>query len=142
MNEERRLRSLLLFSLPVIVGLFYATAGLHFSYTPDDTYIYLQFARNVGAGHGVGFNPGEPTYGVTSPLWMLIIALGRKLGLDPYFGAKALDLVFASFALIALYLVAFEIIRDVGVALCAAVAFSVNAWFLRWSGAGGPGGAR
>jgi hypothetical protein len=136
LNEERRLRSLLLFSLPVIVGLFYATAGLHFSYTPDDTYIYLQFARNVGEGHGVSFNAGEPTYGVTSPLWMLVIALGGKLGVDPFFGAKALDLVFASLALVALYLAAFEIIRDVGVSLCAAVAFSVNAWFLRWSGSG------
>lgn len=136
MNEDRRRRNLLLFSLPVIVLLCYGTASLHFSYTPDDTYIYLQFARNVDQGNGVAFNAGEPTYGITSPLWMLIIALGGRLGVDLYLAAKAIDLVLASLGLIALYLLAYEIIRDVGVALCATVAFSVNAWFLRWSGSG------
>src|ERR1051325_7986227 len=67
---------------------------------------------------------------------MFIIALGGKMGVDFYVAAKAIDLVFASLALMAVYLLAFEIIRDVGVALSATVAFSVNAWFLRWSGSG------
>jgi arabinofuranosyltransferase len=134
--EEPRQRNLLLFSLPVIVALFYVTASLHFSYTPDDTYIYLQFARNIAAGNGVSFNAGEPTYGVTGPLWMFIVALGAKMGVDPYIGAKAIDLVLASLVLIAFYFLAYEILRDVGVSLCATVAFSVNAWFLRWAGSG------
>jgi hypothetical protein len=122
--------------LPLIVLLFYGTASLHFRYTPDDTYIYLQFAKNVTEGNGISFNRGEPSYGITSPLWMFIIALGGKMGVDVYVAAKAMDLVFASIALLAVYLLAFEIIRDVGVALSATVAFSVNAWFLRWSGSG------
>jgi hypothetical protein len=136
LNEERPHRTLLLISLPLIVLLFYGTASLHFPYTPDDTYIYLQFAKNVTQGNGISFNAGEQTYGITSPLWMFIIALGGKMGVDFYVAAKAIDLVFASLALMAVYLLAFEIIRDVGVALSATVAFSVNAWFLRWSGSG------
>jgi arabinofuranosyltransferase len=133
---ERPHRGLLLVSLPLIVLLFYATASLHFPYTPDDTYIYLQFAKNVDQGNGISFNAGEPTYGFTSPLWMFIIALGGRMGVELYVAAKAIDLVFASLALLTLYLLAFEVIRDVGVALSATVAFSVNAWFLRWSGSG------
>ena len=136
MNEARRRRNLLLIGLPVIVLLFYGTASLHFPYTPDDTYIYLQFARNVAGGNGIAFNAGEPAYGFTSPLWMFIIALGGKMGVDLFLAAKAIDLVFASAALIVLYLLAYEILRDMSVALCATVAFSVNAWFLRWAGSG------
>src|SRR5258706_2673900 len=80
---DRMHRTLLLISLPLIVLLSYGTASLHFPYTPDDTYIYLQFERNATQGNGISFNAGEPTYGVTSPLWMFIIALGGKLGTEP-----------------------------------------------------------
>src|SRR5260221_9240492 len=77
---DRMHRTLLLISLPLIVLLFYGTASLHFPYTPDDTYIYLQFARNATQGNGISFNAGEPTSGVTRTLWMFIISLGWKLG--------------------------------------------------------------
>lgn len=43
-------------------------------YLTDDTFIYLQFARNLLAGHGFSFNAGDPTYGATSPLWVFLIA--------------------------------------------------------------------
>src|SRR6266700_2484630 len=45
-------------------------------------------------------------------------------------------LIVASLSLILLYLLAYEVIRDIGVALCATVTFSVNAWLLRWAGSG------
>ena len=122
--------------LPAIVLLFYVTASLHFSYTPDDTYIYLQFAKNVSHGDGISFNAGEPTYGITSPLWLGFIAFGGMLGVDLYVAAKALDLVLASLALVAFFLLAFEVTRNIIVALLATAAFSANAWMLRWAGTG------
>ncbi len=136
MIEQRWQRNLLVFTLPAIVLLFYATASLHFSYTPDDAYIYLQFAKNLVGGNGISFNAGEPVYGITSPLWLFIVSLGGRMGVDLYVAAKAIDLVLASLALIVFYFLAYEVIRDIGVALCATVAFSVNAWFLRWAGSG------
>jgi len=42
----------------------------------DDTFVPLQFARNLIAGEGFGFNAGEPTYGAPSPLWVLLTAAG------------------------------------------------------------------
>jgi len=129
-------RWLLAGALPVIVGLFYISASGHFGYTPDDTYIYLQFAKNIIHGDGMAFNAGHPTYGFTSPLWLFIISAGGKLGVDLFYAAKVIDLLFASLGIVVFYLVAFETIRDVATSLCATVAFSVNAWFLRWAGTG------
>ena len=122
--------------LPLLVLIFFITTSSHFSYTPDDTYIYLQFAKNIVHGNGISFNPGEPAYGFTSPLWLGIISAGGWTGIDVYVVAKATDLLIASLSLIVFYLLAFEIVRDIAVSLCATITFSVNAWFLRWAGTG------
>lgn len=122
--------------LPLLVLAFYATASGHFGYTPDDTFIYLQFAKNLVHGNGIAFNAGEPTYGVTSPLWLFVIALGGWMGIDLAVAAKAIDLVIASGAVIVFYLAAYELIRDMVVAMLATVAFSLHVWLLRWAGSG------
>jgi len=122
--------------LPLCVFGFFLTAATHFNYTPDDTYIYLQFARNIVHGNGVAFNAGQPTYGFTGPLWLFIVALGGKFGIDFLFAAKGIDLIFASLAILVFYFLAMEMIRDQGVALLATVAFSVNVWLMRWAGSG------
>jgi hypothetical protein len=120
----------------VIVLIFYITASLHFSSTPDETYVYLQYGRNIARGEGISFNAGSASYGVTGPLWALLIAGGAKLSLDPYIVAKTLDIVFASLALMAVLAFAFIVIRDRLYAIFAAWMFSFDAWFLRWSGSG------
>ena len=61
----------------------------------DDSWIHLQFARNLAEGRGFAYNPGVPVSGSTAPLWTL--ALG---GLFALFGshpvlAKALGLAAA-----------------------------------------------
>lgn len=136
MNAHPWKRWYLILALPVIVGVFYFTASAHFTYTPDDTYIYLRFAQNLVQGNGISFNPGVPSYGITSPLWLFIISLGGAMGVDIYLAAKVVDLVFASLGLIVFYFLAYELIRDSAVAICATVAFSVNAWYMRWAGSG------
>lgn len=47
----------------------------------DDSWIHLRFASNLAAGRGFGCNPGEPTPGATSPLWVLILAAAARLSL-------------------------------------------------------------
>ncbi|HET9952107.1 MAG TPA: hypothetical protein VFS09_09960 [Candidatus Eisenbacteria bacterium] len=44
------------------------------AYLTDDSYIHFQFAKHVLRGEGFAFNAGEPTYGATSPLWVLLLA--------------------------------------------------------------------
>jgi hypothetical protein len=129
-------RLVLQYGIGFIVLVFFVTASLHFRYTPDDTYVYLQYAKNIAGGDGFSFNAGNPSYGVAGPLWAFLIAAGMKLNLDPYIVAKTLDIVFAGFSIIGVLAFAFVLMRDRIYALVAAWIFSVDAWFLRWSGSG------
>lgn len=130
------LRFLMKYGIAAIIAVFYATAAMHFDYTPDDTYIYLQYAKHVAAGDGFSFNGNEPSYGVTGPLWVLLIASGVLVGLDPYVVAKTLDLIFASFSILVFYILAFAVIREKLYALVATWIFSFDAWFIRWASSG------
>jgi hypothetical protein len=42
----------------------------------DDVYIHCRYAQNLLACNGFAFNPGEQVSADTSPLWVLLIALG------------------------------------------------------------------
>jgi len=133
---EGMMRRLAIFLLPVIVLIFFLTASGHFGYTPDDTYIYLRFAENLVHGNGISYNAGTPTYGMTSPLWLFIVALGGRIGADLPLAAKGIDLLLASLSIIVFYFLAREVIREPGTAMIATVVFSVNAWLIRWAGTG------
>src|SRR5436305_11032098 len=39
----------------------------------DDSWIHLQFARNLAAGAGLSYNPGELVTGSTAPLWTAVL---------------------------------------------------------------------
>ena len=39
----------------------------------DDSWIHLQFARNLAEGAGFSFNPHRPVAGSTAPLWTLLL---------------------------------------------------------------------
>jgi hypothetical protein len=41
----------------------------------DDSWIHLQFARNLAHGAGLSYNPGELVTGSTAPLWTALLAL-------------------------------------------------------------------
>lgn len=41
----------------------------------DDSWIHLQFARNLTEGLGLSYNPGELVTGSTAPLWTALLAL-------------------------------------------------------------------
>src|ERR1700753_2583853 len=41
----------------------------------DDSWIHLQFARNLAPGRGLSYTPGELVTGSTAPLWTALLAL-------------------------------------------------------------------
>ncbi|HEX3554663.1 MAG TPA: hypothetical protein VIA62_15680 [Thermoanaerobaculia bacterium] len=41
----------------------------------DDSWIHLQFARNLARGHGLSYNPGHLVTGSTAPLWTALLSL-------------------------------------------------------------------
>ncbi len=124
------------FGIAGVLMVFYLTVTLHYQYTPDDTYIYLQYARNIAQGDGFAFNAGSPSDGITGPAWVLLIAAGTRVGLDPYVVAKTFDVLFASLSIILIQLVALHVTRNRFVSFFAAVLLGFDAWFLRWAGSG------
>lgn len=102
----------------------------------DDTYIHLVYARNLAEAGELSFNRGDPTYGATSPLWVGLLALLHKAGMDLITACRLLSLLsaFCSIALV------YRLARRTGcgqfAALMAAFVMSAEAWFLRWSAVG------
>ena len=41
----------------------------------DDSWIHLQFARNLAGGEGLAYNPGDRVTGSTAPLWTALLSL-------------------------------------------------------------------
>lgn len=56
----------------------------------DDSWIHLQFARNLSQGQGFSFNPGEWVSASTAPLWTLALALLQLLPWEVVWTVKAL----------------------------------------------------
>ena len=77
-NHLKSFRSL----LPALIVLLSLLARLApGARTIDDAYITFRYARNLLAGFGPVFNPGEAVLGTTTPLYMgLMAALGALTG--------------------------------------------------------------
>ncbi len=58
----------------------YFVAAAPAGFPVDDAYIHLCYARSLATGQGFSFNPGEPSLGFTSPLWVMVLALAGKVG--------------------------------------------------------------
>jgi hypothetical protein len=69
-----------LYAAGLLVCLGYLTAEAWFlsgdlGFPLDDSWIHLQFARNLAQGHGLSYNPGELVTGSTAPLWTALLSL-------------------------------------------------------------------
>jgi hypothetical protein len=78
-----------------IVVAFVALSLLRFNFTIDDAYITFRYARNLAAGLGAVYNPGERVEGYSSPLWMFLIAGAIRLGLNTVLFGKLFGLASA-----------------------------------------------
>jgi hypothetical protein len=67
-------------------------------YTVDDAFITARYARNLAAGLGYGMNAGQPSDGVTGPLWLLPQIAAYRLGVDAIACAKAIGLACSALA--------------------------------------------
>lgn len=89
--------------VPLALAAIYAVAlaGARLLYAPcDDTYIYLVYAKNYLSGHGLTYN-GMSVQGFTSALWMWLIVLAGKTGLELPTAADALSAGSGAFVLVA-----------------------------------------
>jgi hypothetical protein len=125
-------RVALIVALALAVLLMWPVRG----YLTDDTFIHLQYAKHLAAGHGLVFNVGERVYGCTSPLWVALIADGMSLGLDGLMVARVLGFA-ATLASIGLFLQLMRRnLRVPELRALATVTWAGHAWMLRWSMSG------
>ena len=118
------------FGLPLIILIFYITASLSFEYTPDSTYSLLQQVKVMS-------EPGLPGAGSSSPLWMLLIVIGRLVHVDTLVTAKVFSLFFCSLIILFSFLLANEVLRDRLLSFCVALVVAVQWWLLQ----AGPSGS-
>lgn len=121
----------LIFGIAVIIFSFDIIQKPY--YAPDDTYIYLQYAKNISTGNGFSFNPGEESYGVTSPLWVLILAIPNIIGLNSFWFSKFADLLCALISILLFFRLASVFFNDDITQYTATGIFTLNAWFVRWA---------
>lgn len=130
--NTKRITCYLLIILAFII--FISDIFQKLEYSPDDTFIYLQYAKNIADGNGFSFNAGQPSYGVTSPIWVIILTLPYFFGLDGFWFSKLTDLICSILAVIMFFRftkVFFnkeDILRYLAVSI-----FILNPWFIRWS---------
>ncbi len=121
-------------SIPLVV-LLLLLMPLRGGFT-DDGFIHIQYANNVIERGEYSFNPGEVSFGTTSPLWVMeLAALGTMTG-----GGDTLitiSRVLSWLAGFASILVLYALVIALGgrrwTASLAAAVFAADAWFVRWT---------
>jgi len=102
----------------------------------DDSWIHLQFARNLATGEGLAFNPGQLVAGSTAPLWTAIVSLVFFLPGNPVFWVKLVGvLLFLLGGWITLRL-GLELALPRSLAMLAAVLTISTSWLV-WSALSG-----
>ncbi|HEX2223106.1 MAG TPA: hypothetical protein VHN15_02745 [Thermoanaerobaculia bacterium] len=102
----------------------------------DDSWIHLQFARNLAEGHGLSYNPGELVTGSTAPLWTALLALLFYVPGSVIVWAKVLGVAFHLAAVDATRRLARELGLGPGLAALAAGLTLATSWLV-WSALSG-----
>jgi len=89
------------FALALACAGFAVSAALYSDSLLDDAYIVFRYADNLVAGIGPVFNPGEWVEGFSSPLWLLLVAVGRAAGAAPESTVRVLGISLGMGAIIA-----------------------------------------
>ncbi len=118
-------------ALALFVGMAFA---LHGGFT-DDGFIHIQYARNLVEHGQYAFNPGETSFGTTSPLWvMALAAFGRVFGSGEQLIAISRVLSWLSgVGAVAVFFFLMRRVAPQAVAVAATFAFAADAWFVRWT---------
>ncbi len=130
MNQSRLIR------LALAVAVFAAAGWFLRGYITDDTYIHLRYAHNLIERGEFSFNPGQGSYGATSPLWIFGLAIFLKLGLAPFTAAWLLGAL-SGLGMIIIFDAILERLTFPAEWKAAILLLAVSdVWFLRWTFSG------
>ncbi len=125
-----------LWTLGGIAALYLCIQIPLWSYITDDTYIHLVYAHNLLLGKGWVFNLGEPSYGSTSPLWVMLLTPIAGSEASGLFAARIFAVLAGLVSIFVFHRLAGRVIEDVRLRFAATLLFATEMWFLRWSGSG------
>jgi hypothetical protein len=124
---------------PAKTALILVVAAFAFScfvwWEQDDFYIHLQYVRNLIERGEWSFSPGTPSYGTTSPLWILAVGVPGLLGMPLPLAAKVLSVGFAV-GCVFLLLRARDLFRHPAIHVAAIVAIFADHWLRLSAGSG------
>lgn len=113
---------------------------LPWDYAIDDTYIHLQFARNLANGDGLTFQAGEPpVYACSSPLWVFILSPPFLAGIGGAVCARLFSSLAAGISSVLAWLLASRLAaasRGRTVAAAAMLLCMADPWMVRWGASG------
>jgi hypothetical protein len=123
---------------PACVLLAALMFPLHGGFT-DDGFIHVQYARNLMTRGEYSFNPGETSFGTTSPLWVMALAVLAR----PFNDGHALVVAgqtLSWLASLAVLFVLHQLMLSIGatrrVAMLATIALAADVWLVRWGALG------
>lgn len=105
----------------------------------DDGYIHIQYARNIVTRGEYSFNPGEVSFGTTSPLWVMVqAALGRILGTGEVLvnTSQIVSWLSGFLTVLGMFALARALGLRVWMAFLCALVFATHTWFIRWTALG------
>lgn len=105
----------------------------------DDGFIHAQYARNIIERGEYSFNPGEPSFGTTSPLWVMALAAAGSFfeARDALVTIGQVLSVLAGFGVLAAaYALALALGASRFFAALAAAVLAADVWLARWTALG------
>lgn len=82
-----------------LCGLLLVHAQYYLPFIADDALISLRYAQRLADGHGLSWTDGQRVEGFSNPLWVLLLAGARSIGLDLIQAARGLGLLFSCAAI-------------------------------------------
>jgi arabinofuranosyltransferase len=118
------------------LGAEASVLGGDFGFPLDDSWIHLQFAKNLAHGDGLSYNPGERVTGSTAPLWTALLALLFYLPGNVVLWTKALGVALHLAGLGAIWRLCRELDLSEGGAAVATGFAAATSWLV-WSALSG-----
>ncbi len=120
--------------LYLLVELYLLSGRLGFPL--DDSWIHMVFARNLAAGEGLSFNPGELVPGSTAPLWTALLSVLFWMPGNPVVWTQMLGAALYLSGGLLTHSLAVELGLDRGLAWMAASLTLATSWLV-WSALSG-----
>lgn len=92
----------------------------------DDAFISFRYAENVANGWGLVWNNGYPVEGYSNFLWVVLLAWGIKLGIQPEIFSHIISLSTFALCLSAIYILSQKLLKNTFASLLCVVATGLN----------------